>query len=132
MTPNRPYLIRALYDWILDNQMAPYLMVNANYPGTQVPAGFVQDGKIVLNISPSAIRDLILGNEQIAFSARFGGVSMQVLVPLGAVLGIYAQETGRGMLFGDEEGMPDDDAAPDDEPRPPPPPREKPTLKVVK
>jgi stringent starvation protein B len=132
MTPNRPYLIRALYDWILDNQMAPYLMVNASYPGTQVPAGFVQDDKIVLNISPSAIRDLILGNEQIAFSARFGGVSMQVLVPLGAVLGIYAQETGRGMLFGDEEGMPDDDAAPDDEPRPPTPPRERPTLKVVK
>ena len=100
MTPNRPYLIRALYDWILDNQMAPHLLVNAGYPGTQVPAGFVQDGRIVLNISPTAVRGLVLGNEQIAFSARFGGVSMEVLVPSEAVLGIYAREKGRGMVFG--------------------------------
>mgnify|MGYP001412233797 CR=1 FL=1 len=132
MTPNRPYLIRALYDWILDNQMAPHLLVDARHPGTQVPAGFVQDGRIVLNISPTAVRGLMLGNEQIAFSARFGGVSMEVLVPTEAVLGIYARETGRGMLFGENETKADEAKTPEDDPGPPAPPRERPTLKVVK
>jgi stringent starvation protein B len=132
MTPNRPYLIRAIYDWILDNQMAPHLLVNAGYPGTQVPAGFVQDGRIVLNITPTAVRGLVLGNERIAFSARFGGVSMEVAVPPAAVLGIYARENGRGMLFGDDEVEPDDAQTPEDDPEPPTPPRERPTLKVVK
>lgn len=132
MTPNRPYLIRALYDWILDNQMAPHLLVNAGYPETKVPAGFIQDGRIVLNISPTAVRGLVLGNERIGFSARFGGVSMEVSVPPAAVLGIYARETGRGMLFGDDDAEPDDARATDDDPNPPAPPRERPTLKVVK
>jgi stringent starvation protein B len=132
MTSNRPYLIRALYDWFLDNQMAPHLLVNAGYPGTQVPSGFVQDGRVVLNISPTAVRGLVLGNEQIAFSARFGGVSMEVAVPPEAVLGIYARETGRGMLFGDDEAKPQGARAPEDDPNPPAPPRERPTLKVVK
>ncbi len=132
MTPNRPYLIRALYDWILDNQMAPHLLVNAAYPGAQVPAGFVQDGRIVLNISPTAVRGLVLGNEHVAFSARFGGVSMEVFVPSEAVLGIYARENGRGMLFGEDDAKPDDAGAPEDDPNPPAPPRERPTLKVVK
>jgi stringent starvation protein B len=132
MTPNRPYLIRALYDWILDNQMAPHLLVNAGFPGTQVPASFIQDGRIVLNISPTAVRGLVLGNEHIAFSARFGGVSMDVLVPSEAILGIYARENGRGMLFSDEEARPEDARAPEDDPSPPAPPRERPTLKVVK
>lgn len=132
MTPNRPYLIRALYDWILDNQMAPHLLVNAGYPGTQVPATFVQEGRIVLNISPTAVRGLVLGNEHIAFSARFGGVSMEVTVPSEAVLGIYARENGRGMLFGEDDAKPDDARAPEDDPSPPAPPRERPTLKVVK
>jgi stringent starvation protein B len=132
MTPNRPYLIRAIYDWILDNQMAPHLLVNASHPGTLVPAGFVQDGRIVLNISPTAVRGLVLGNERIGFSARFGGVSMEVSVPPAAVLGIYARETGRGMLFGDDETERAEGQPPRDEPEPPAPPRERPTLKVVK
>jgi stringent starvation protein B len=132
MTPNRPYLIRALYDWILDNQMAPHLLVNAGHPGAQVPAGFVQDGRIVLNISPTAVRGLVLGNERIAFNARFGGVSMEVAVPPAAVLGIYARENGRGMVFGDDEVESDETQAPDDDPNPPTPPRERPVLKVVK
>jgi stringent starvation protein B len=132
MTPNRPYLIRALYDWILDNQMAPHLLVNAGHPGAQVPAGFVQDGRIVLNISPTAVRGLVLGNERIAFNARFGGVSMEVAVPPAAVLGIYARENGRGMVFGDDEFDQDETQAPDDDPNPPTPPRERPVLKVVK
>jgi stringent starvation protein B len=132
MTPNRPYLIRALYDWILDNQMAPHLLVNAGHPGAQVPAGFVEDGRIVLNISPTAVRGLVLGNERIAFSARFGGVSMEVAVPPAAVLGIYARENGRGMVFGDDEVEADEARAPDDDPNPPAPPRERPVLKVVK
>jgi stringent starvation protein B len=132
MTPNRPYLIRALYDWILDNGMAPHLLVNADHPGAQVPTGFVQAGKIVLNISPTAVRGLVLGNDGVVFSARFGGVSMEVTVPPEAVLGIYARETGRGMLFNEEETAPEDQGTPDDEPEPPTPPRERPTLKVVK
>ena len=132
MTPNRPYLIRALYDWILDNQMTPHLLVDASQPGAVVPPQFVQEGKIVLNISPSAVRGLVLGNENISFNARFGGVAMDVAVPIAGVLGIYARENGRGMLFQDEEaraGTESRDAGSDE---PPKPPRDRPTLKVVK
>jgi stringent starvation protein B len=131
MTPNRPYLIRALYEWILDNQMTPHLLVDATKPDAVLPAQFIQDGKIVLNISPSAVRGLVLGNERISFNARFGGVAMDVAVPAEAVMGIYARENGRGMLFPEEEPLADRQSGPDDEPEPPPP-RERPTLKVVK
>jgi stringent starvation protein B len=131
MTPNRPYLIRALYEWILDNQMTPHLLVDATKPDAALPAQFIQDGKIVLNISPSAVRGLVLGNERISFNARFGGVAMDVAVPAEAVMGIYARENGRGMLFPDEEPLADRQRGPDDEPEPPPP-RERPTLKVIK
>jgi stringent starvation protein B len=131
MTPNRPYLIRALYEWILDNQMTPHLLVDATKPDAVLPAQFIQDGKIVLNISPSAVRGLVLGNERISFNARFGGVAMDVAVPAEAVMGIYARENGRGMLFPDEEPLADRQLGPDDEPEPPPP-RERPTLKVIK
>jgi stringent starvation protein B len=131
MTPNRPYLIRALYEWILDNQMTPHLLVDATKPDAVLPAQFIQDGKIVLNISPSAVRGLVLGNERISFNARFGGVAMDVAVPAEAVMGIYARENGRGMLFPDEEPLADRQRGPDDEPEPPPP-RERPTLKVIK
>jgi stringent starvation protein B len=132
MTPNRPYLIRALYDWILDNHMTPHLLVDASQPEAVVPAQFVQDGKIVLNISPGAVRGLVLGNESISFNARFGGVAMDVAVPTEAVLGIYARENGRGMLFPEEEarGGAESKRAGADEP--PKPPRDRPTLKVVK
>lgn len=132
MTPNSPYLIRGLYEWILDNRMTPHLLVNANHPKSQVPAGFVQDGRIVLNICPTAVHGLVLGNERIVFSARFGGVITEVSFPPQAVLGIYARENGRGMLFGEDDARPDDARTPEDDPNPPAPPRERPTLKVVK
>jgi stringent starvation protein B len=132
MTPNRPYLVRALYEWILDNNMTPHLLVDAQRPATQVPPQFVQDGKIVLNISPGAVRGLVLGNEHISFNARFGGMAMDVSVPVQGVLGIYARENGRGMLFPDDEtrtGREGQDAESDE---PPKPPRDRPTLKVIK
>jgi stringent starvation protein B len=131
MTPNRPYLVRALYEWILDNHMTPHLLVNAEQPGALVPAQFVQEGKIVLNIGPSAVRGLVLGNELISFNARFGGAAMDIEVPSTAVLGIYARENGRGMLFPEEEAPSNNDAA-DDQPEQSKPSKSRPTLKVVK
>ncbi len=99
MTSNRPYLIRALYDWILDNDCTPHLIVDAEAPGVTVPRGYVRDGKIVLNMAPRAVSELSLGNEEIAFSARFGGTPLHVQIPIGAVEGIYARENGQGMVF---------------------------------
>jgi stringent starvation protein B len=132
MTPNRPYLVRALYEWILDNAMTPHLLVDATRPDAVLPAQFIQDGKIVLNISPTAVRGLVLGNERISFNARFAGVAMDVAVPAEAVIGIYARENGRGMLFPDEDAQTEQQPGPDDEPEPPGPRRERPMLKVVK
>jgi stringent starvation protein B len=130
MSSNRPYLIRALYEWIVDNHMTPHLLVDAKGEDVLVPPQFVQDGRIVLNISPSAVQALELGNEEIQFGARFGGMEMEVSVPPGAVLGIYAKENGRGMLFPEEE---QDEEPPSDDPGGPPSPSgKKPTLKVVK
>ena len=107
MTSNRPYLIRALHEWILDNKLTPYLMVNAELEGVQVPVQFVEGGKIVLNISPQAVAGLVIGNERIEFSARFRGKSMDVVIPAVAVLAIYAKENGQGMLFKEEgDGKP--------------------------
>lgn len=102
MTSNRPYLIRAVYEWLLDNGLTPYLLVNVEAEGVVVPEGFAEDGRIVLNIAPSAVRTLDLGNEMIYFNARFGGRPMDVFVPPPAVLGLYARENGRGLLFPDE------------------------------
>ena len=129
MTPNRPYLIRALYDWIVDNDLTPYLLVNAEAEHVVVPEQFVQEGRIVLNIAPGAVRDLELGNEWILFDARFGGMPMQVNVPPTAVLGIYAKENGRGMLFPEEEQS---EEQPPQEPEPTKPQGKRPTLTVVK
>ncbi|MFZ5654485.1 MAG: ClpXP protease specificity-enhancing factor [Pseudomonadota bacterium] len=106
MTSNRPYLIRALYEWIVDNDCTPHLIVDADAPGVMVPRSYVRDGKIVLNIAPRAVSALALGNQAIAFSARFGGSPMQVSVPVGAVEGIYARENGQGMVFQAESGAP--------------------------
>ncbi|MBK1732590.1 ClpXP protease specificity-enhancing factor [Thiococcus pfennigii] len=131
MTSNRPYLIRALYDWILDNQLTPHLLVDASRKDAQLPVAYAQDGKIVLNITPSAVRGLVLGNDRITFGARFGGVAMEVWLPVDAVIGIYARENGHGMLFPDEEPRPSGETA-DVEAEEAPPPRERPTLKVVK
>lgn len=136
MTSNRPYLVRALYEWILDNRMTPHLLVDATFPETVVPAQFIQDDKIVLNICPTAVRGLVLGNEYISFNARFGGIAMDVTVPAHAVMGIYARENGYGMLFPDEGvhagSAPSRTEGSDDGSGPPKPPRERPTLKVVK
>ncbi len=135
LTSTRPYLIRAFYDWILDNGLTPHLLVDAQAKGVVVPSQFVKDGKIVLNLSPSAVRHLELGNEALRFGARFGGVAMEVLVPPEAVLGIYARENGQGMLFppaSESPEEPEDSGEPEGEPEPPKPTKERPSLKVVK
>lgn len=104
MTSSRPYLLRALQEWILENQMTPYVVVDASLPNVQVPQDFVSNGQIVLNISPGAVRGLNIGNDYLEFNARFGGVPMQVVAPVQAVLAIYAKENGQGMVFGAEPG----------------------------
>lgn len=99
LTSTKPYLIRAIYEWILDNNLTPHLMVDARYPGTEVPEAFVQEGQIVLNIAPTAVRDLVMDNEWISFGARFSGTPRQILVPSEAVLGIFSRENRQGMVF---------------------------------
>tara|TARA_Y100001972_G_C7599753_1_gene300555 strand:- start:707 stop:1093 length:387 start_codon:yes stop_codon:yes gene_type:complete len=119
MTPNRPYLIRAIYDWICDNGLTPHLAVDAHYPRTLVPQEFVQNGQIVLNIAPSAVQGLVAGNDEIIFSARFGGIPRNLVVPVGAVLAVYARENGQGMVFSaDELPPPEPDGTPTDDGRP--------------
>jgi len=103
MNSNKPYLVRALYDWICDNHLTPYLLVDASGDDLSLPYDFVEDNKIVLNLSASAIRDLDLSNDYINFKARFSGKSMNVYFPVSAVLAIYANENGRGMTFLEEE-----------------------------
>jgi len=99
LTSTKPYLVRAIQEWILDNGLTPHLIVDATYPGTRVPQEHVKDGQIVLNISPGAVHQLLLGNEWIQFSARFGGVSRELAIPSEAVLGIIARENGQGLFF---------------------------------
>ena len=118
MTSNRPYLLRALYQWIGDNSMTPHLLVDATCDGVQVPASTVKEGRVVLNIAMSAVANLDLGNRDVRFKARFGGVSQSVVVPMAAILAIYAQETGQGMMLPEDGGtMPADQ--PDSSPEPP-------------
>lgn len=158
LTPRRPYLLRAFYDWLLDNQLTPHLVVDISAAGVEVPMEYARDGQIVLNIAPRAVGNLELGNDEVRFSARFGGVPRQVRVPIAAVLAIYARENGAGTMFEPEEGFgdpladdafdqnqestepvmllidgdrPDGDTAPDDEPTPPPR-GGRPALRVVK
>lgn len=104
MISSRPYLLRALRDWISDNGMTPHLLVDATQPEVRVPTAFIQEGKITLNIGLSAVQNLDMADEAIQFSARFGGQPMQVHVPVVAVLAIYARENGQGMMFGNEPG----------------------------
>ncbi|MDC9719670.1 MAG: ClpXP protease specificity-enhancing factor [Gammaproteobacteria bacterium] len=141
MTPSRSYLLRALHEWILDNDSTPHIVVDATINDVMVPERFISDGQIVLNISPSAVEGLSLSNEAIEFNARFGGVRMHVYVPILAVMAVYAKESGEGMGFGFEPGIPNPD---DLEPPPPDKPKEpgtvssitdrskRPILKVVK
>jgi stringent starvation protein B len=104
MTPNRPYLIRAFYEWIADNHCTPYLAVDATLPGVKVPMQYVKDGQIVLNINASAVGNLQLGNDLISFNARFGGAPHAIRIPIYAVLSIFARETAAGIEF--EQDMP--------------------------
>lgn len=111
MHSSRPYLARALYEWLLDNDHTPYIVVDAEREGVQVPGQFVQNGQIVLNIAPSAVRELNMANDAITFNARFGGQPMQVIVPCEALIALYARENGVGMVFGHEPVMPGEPAA---------------------
>ena len=137
MNSSRPYLIRALYEWIVENDCTPHLLVDALYPRVQVPQGFASDGQIVLNVSPSAIRHLHMDNEAVSFEGRFGGVPHTLYVPSAAILAIYAKENGQGMVFDLEPPVANEgehaslssDRPPTDEP---PRPSGRPSLKVVK
>ncbi|HEY7753192.1 MAG TPA: ClpXP protease specificity-enhancing factor [Steroidobacteraceae bacterium] len=124
-TSRRPYLIRAMHEWMTDNRQTPHLVVDAGLAGTEVPKAYVRDGRITLNVSWQAAQDLKLGNDWIEFAARFGGVAQQVRVPVAAVLGIYARETGQGMLFQDDGDSPPPAPVPDDT-------GSRPRLRVVK
>ncbi len=136
MTSSRPYLLRAIYDWLVDNGLTPHLLVDAGVPGVAVPAAYVKDGQIVLNVSPTAVRGLELGNDLVRFEARFGGQPVTIWVPPNAVRGIYARENGQGMVFPDEplaDAAVAGDVPPERDPEPPAtPPRDRPSLKVVK
>ena len=156
MTSHRPYLLRALYEWIADNGMTPHLLVDATRPHVQVPTHAVKDGRIVLNVAERAVAGLQMSNDVIRFSARFGGVSHAVSVPVSAVLAIYARETGQGMALPEEvtaggaedveiaieeEGedtapslsaVPSDPAPDDDDNPTPPTPRRSGHLRIVK
>jgi stringent starvation protein B len=131
----RPYLLRAMHEWISDSDQTPHIVVDASLQGVEVPRQYVQGGKIILNVSNQATSNLSLGNDMVRFRARFGAVTHDVMVPIAAVLGIYARETGQGMIFSEADAPP---------PQPPTAPTEapaaggtevkraKPTLKVVK
>lgn len=121
-TSRRPYLMRAMYEWMVDNDQTPFIVVDARLSGVRVPARHVDDGKIVLNISARATDRLHIGNELLTFTARFQGVEEHIEVPPAAVLGIYAKESGQGMIFTGEDGAPE----------PPPQDDGRPTLRVVK
>jgi len=131
MNSTVPYLLRAINEWVLDNNCTPYLIVDATVSGTDVPLEHVKDGQIVLNISPQAIRHLVMANEHVMFSGRFNGVAREIYVPIEAVLGLVTRENGEGMWF------PRDEEAPQPDPTEPPPAADpptsgKPSLKVVK
>ena len=139
MSSQRPYLLRALYEWVVDNGMTPHVLVDATRPGVRVPAHAVKDGRIVLNIAERAVGGLRMDNDALRFSARFGGVCQSVLVPLQAVIAVYARETGQGMALPDDipgadSAVPDDDDTPPPStpPEAPPPSGKRPFLRVVK
>ncbi len=114
LTSNKPYLLRAIYEWVVDNDATPHVVLFADNPLVQVPQQFVENGKIVLNVSPSAAKDLLIDNDGLSFSARFGGKPYSIYAPIGAVLSLYASETSEGLSFDPEEF--DDSTPPDDKP----------------
>jgi stringent starvation protein B len=113
VTSNRPYLARALFDWIVDNNYTPYIILSAKLPGVEVPLDYVEDDKIVLNVSPTAVRGLNIANDTLSFDGRFAGRSHRITSPIGGLLAIYAKETGQGMTFEEES----DNGSPDGAPR---------------
>jgi stringent starvation protein B len=123
MKSSRPYLLRAIYEWIVDNDLTPYLLVNAGLPDVLVPMEYVNNGKIMLNISPHAVQDLDMAGDQLSFSARFNGKATYVSLPMSAALAIYAKENGRGMVFSEEQ---------DSSPEPAKDKKGGPTLRIVK
>lgn len=131
MISNRSYLLKAFYDWISDNELTPYLLIDAEFPHVEVPRKYVNEGKITLNISKEAILHLKIDQAAIQFDASFNGESTLVYAPIGAVLAIYARENGQGMVFAEEEGAEDEGDG-----TPPPPPKvrsgAKPKLSIVK
>lgn len=134
MTPSRPYIVRAIYEWLNDNNLTAHVLIDATRPGVSVPAAFVQDGRIVLSIAPGAVRDLFIHNDALSFSARFGGVPMHIMAPMASVLGIYARENGEGMFFEADEEFPAETVFDDETPPVPEPPSggKRPALRVVK
>jgi stringent starvation protein B len=142
MNSNRPYLLRAIYDWISDNNLTPYVLVDAGFAGVRVPPQVIKNGQVVLNLAMRAVSNLDLGNEWIRFQARFSGVSQAIHIPVQAVLALYAQENGQGMMFPADEGgdnPPPPVPEPDDAPPAPSataggdkPKRGAPHLRVVK
>jgi stringent starvation protein B len=124
MTSSKPYLVRALYEWILDNENTPYILVDTGSDRVLIPRGISSDGKVVLNLAPAAIQDLEMTNEHISFSARFNGVVEQIYCPVASLLAIYARENGEGMMFPVEET---DSESAGEEAKP-----SGPTLKVIK
>ncbi len=109
MTSNRPYLLRAIYEWLLDNDVTPQLLVNADHPNVKVPRQFVEDGRVVLNVNPSAISHFSIGNTSIEFSARFSGTPYQISLPMSSVMAIFARENGQGMAFSEESLLEDEE-----------------------
>tara|TARA_R110002111_G_scaffold207374_2_gene271567 strand:+ start:289 stop:669 length:381 start_codon:yes stop_codon:yes gene_type:complete len=126
MSSQKPYLIRAIFDWLLDNGATPYLLVNTTFPGVKVPEDYINDNKIVLNIAPDAVQHFQADNEWISFSARFSGKPLELFVPIEAVLGIYGKENNQGMFFTEDEAP-----TPPDKPKPTPV-KDRPSLKIVK
>ena len=158
MNSSRPYILRALHEWIVDNECTPYILVDANYPQVKVPPGHAEDGQIVLNTAPAAVRYFEIDNQAVSFEALFSGSPFSLYVPIDAVLAIYARENGRGMFFdansdllSDDEAFGEDggeideqstvlsvvdtdsaaDLNPDDEP-PKPPTSGRPSLRIIK
>lgn len=103
MTSSRPYLLRAFYEWIVDNQFTPYIVINAEFPAVEVPRDYVENGRIILNVSPQAVRSLLMANDHVEFNARFAGIPYDIYAPMRSVSAIYAKENGRGMVFKEEE-----------------------------
>lgn len=138
MSSNRPYLLRAIYDWITDNQLTPYVLVDATVEGVRVPPQVVKNGQVVLNLAMRAVANLELGNDYIGFQARFSGVSQAIRIPVQAVLALYAQENGQGMMFPTEDGDTPppapgpEDAGPGPSGEGPEKPKRSPHLRVVK